>query len=149
MHVILTRVIYLKIIKEASAQYFCIGWQTSYNQFIKTEKFLAHAACVRHVCLRAPCVAWPLLLPSFSLLSNPSRSRRQNLGLTLFSFVTTTTRMTMRTLTKNLSNPSRSRRQNLLRRLIFSIQSYCMRRKNLQENLQNKSSGKFFRTKLH
>ena len=28
---------------------------------------LAQAACVRHVCLRAPCVAWPLLSPSFSL----------------------------------------------------------------------------------
>ena len=30
---------------------------------------LAQAACVRHACLRAPCVAWPLLLPSFSLSS--------------------------------------------------------------------------------
>ena len=28
---------------------------------------LAQAACVRHACLRAPCVAWPLLLSSFSL----------------------------------------------------------------------------------
>ena len=28
---------------------------------------LAQAACVRHACLRAPCVAWPLLSPSFSL----------------------------------------------------------------------------------
>ena len=29
--------------------------------------FLAQAACVRHVCLRAPCIAWSLLLPSFRL----------------------------------------------------------------------------------
>ena len=29
--------------------------------------FLAQAACVRHACLREPCVAWPLLLPSFGL----------------------------------------------------------------------------------
>ena len=28
---------------------------------------LAQAACVRHACLRAPCVAWPLLSPLFSL----------------------------------------------------------------------------------
>ena len=28
---------------------------------------LAKAACVRHACLRAPCIAWPLLLPSFGL----------------------------------------------------------------------------------
>ena len=28
---------------------------------------LAQTACVRHACLRAPCVAWPLLLPLFSL----------------------------------------------------------------------------------
>ena len=32
-----------------------------------TLTFLAQAACVRHACLRAPCVAWPLLLPLFSL----------------------------------------------------------------------------------
>ena len=31
------------------------------------KKILAQAACVRHACLRAPCVAWPLLLPSFRL----------------------------------------------------------------------------------
>ena len=31
--------------------------------------FLAQTACERHACLRAPCVAWPLLLPSFSLSS--------------------------------------------------------------------------------
>ena len=29
---------------------------------------LAQAACMRHTCLRAPCVAWPLLLTSFTLL---------------------------------------------------------------------------------
>ena len=29
-------------------------------------QLLAQAACVRHVCLRAPCVACPLLSPSFS-----------------------------------------------------------------------------------
>ena len=43
-------------------------------------------------------------------LSNPGRSRRQNLGLTLFLFVTTT-RMTMRmtrTLTKNFALPGYS-----------------------------------------
>ena len=28
---------------------------------------LARAACVRHACLRAPCVAWPLLTPTFAL----------------------------------------------------------------------------------
>ena len=28
---------------------------------------LAQAACVRHVCLRAPCVAWPLLSHTFAL----------------------------------------------------------------------------------
>ena len=28
---------------------------------------LVQAACVRHACFRAPCVAWPLLLPPFSL----------------------------------------------------------------------------------
>ena len=31
---------------------------------------LAQAACVRHACMRAPCVPWPLLLPSFSLSSS-------------------------------------------------------------------------------
>ena len=31
------------------------------------QSLLAQAACVRHTCLRAPCVAWPLLLPLFSL----------------------------------------------------------------------------------
>ena len=30
---------------------------------------LAQAACVRHACLRAPCVAWPLLPPTFGLSS--------------------------------------------------------------------------------
>ena len=30
-------------------------------------KPLAQAACVRHACLCAPCVGWPLLLPLFSL----------------------------------------------------------------------------------
>ena len=42
-----------------------------------------------------------------NLLSNPSRSRRQNLGLTLFSFVTRTrtTRTRTRTLTKILALP--------------------------------------------
>ena len=29
------------------------------------KNILAQAACVRHACLREPCVAWPLLLPSF------------------------------------------------------------------------------------
>ena len=28
---------------------------------------LAQAACMRHKCLRVPCLAWPLLSPSFSL----------------------------------------------------------------------------------
>ena len=32
--------------------------------------YLAQAACVRHACLRAPCAAWPLLSPSFSLSSS-------------------------------------------------------------------------------
>ena len=35
------------------------------------SQFLAQAACVRHACLRAPCVAWPLLLPLFSLSLSP------------------------------------------------------------------------------
>ena len=30
------------------------------------------APCVRHACLRAPCVAWPLLSPSLSLSSSSS-----------------------------------------------------------------------------
>ena len=30
---------------------------------------LAQVACMRHACLRAPCVAWPLLSPTFALLS--------------------------------------------------------------------------------
>ena len=30
-------------------------------------QFLAQVACVRHACLRAPCVAWPLLSPTFAL----------------------------------------------------------------------------------
>ena len=46
------------------------------------------------------------VLGPYTILSNPSQSRRQNIGLTLFSFVTTTrktrTRRT-RTLTKNLA----------------------------------------------
>ena len=33
----------------------------------KIKRKLAQAACVRHTCLRAPCIAWPLLLPLFSL----------------------------------------------------------------------------------
>ena len=32
-------------------------------------RLLAQAACVRHPCLCTPCVAWPLLSPSFGLLS--------------------------------------------------------------------------------
>ena len=35
------------------------------------SNILAQAACVRHACLHAPCVAWPLLLPSFSLSLSP------------------------------------------------------------------------------
>ena len=31
------------------------------------EMPIPQAACVRHACLGAPCVAWPLLLPLFSL----------------------------------------------------------------------------------
>ena len=31
------------------------------------KALLAQEACVHNACLRAPCVAWPLLLPSFSL----------------------------------------------------------------------------------
>ena len=31
---------------------------------LQKSAILAQAACVRHACLRAPCVAWPLLLPS-------------------------------------------------------------------------------------
>ena len=48
------------------------SWETDKN-FITIQhqdnyrNELAQAACVRHACLRAPCVAWPLLLPSFSL----------------------------------------------------------------------------------
>ena len=34
---------------------------------IRWHTELTQAACVRHACLRAPCVAWPLLWPSFSL----------------------------------------------------------------------------------
>ena len=30
---------------------------------------LAQAACVRHACLRAPCVAWPLLSPTTGLFN--------------------------------------------------------------------------------
>ena len=33
----------------------------------KKITFLAQAVCVRHACLRAPCVAWPLLSPTFAL----------------------------------------------------------------------------------
>ena len=33
----------------------------------QTQNRLAQAACVRHAFLRAPCVAWPLLSPTFSL----------------------------------------------------------------------------------
>ena len=36
------------------------------SYFLLFSIILAQAACVRHACLRAPCVAWPLL-PSFSL----------------------------------------------------------------------------------
>ena len=42
-----------------------------YNRFKEILPYLvnklAQAACVRHACLRAPYVAWPLFLPSFSL----------------------------------------------------------------------------------
>ena len=30
-------------------------------------RILAQSVCVRHACLRAPCVAWPLFSPLFSL----------------------------------------------------------------------------------
>ena len=36
------------------------------------SSFLAQAACMRHACLRVPCVAWPLLSPLFSLSSSLS-----------------------------------------------------------------------------
>ena len=35
---------------------------------VQSFSFLAQAACVRHACLRAPCVAWPLLSPTFAPL---------------------------------------------------------------------------------
>ena len=31
---------------------------------------LGQAACVRHTCWRAPCVAWPLFSPTFALFSS-------------------------------------------------------------------------------
>ena len=34
------------------------------------KALLAQEACVHNACLRAPCVAWPLLSPSFSLSSS-------------------------------------------------------------------------------
>ena len=38
-----------------------------YMAIVNTD-FLAQAACVRHACaMRVPCVAWPLLLPTFAL----------------------------------------------------------------------------------
>ena len=42
----------------------------SVNSSAYRIQILAQAACMRHACLRAPCdpcVAWPLLLPSFSI----------------------------------------------------------------------------------
>ena len=45
--------------------------------FLYFNNTLAQAACVRHACLRAPCVAWPLFSPLFSLsffLSSPPSS---------------------------------------------------------------------------
>ena len=44
---------------------------SSVEVLIYINIFLAQAACVRHACLRAPCVAWPLLSPSFSLSLSP------------------------------------------------------------------------------
>ena len=34
---------------------------------LSVPEVLAQAACVRHACLRAPCIAWPLLSPTFAL----------------------------------------------------------------------------------
>ena len=31
---------------------------------------LAQAACVRHACLRAPCVAWPLFSSTYFFIKN-------------------------------------------------------------------------------
>ena len=41
--------------------------ETFSNLTWRLFSILAQAACVRHACLRAPCVAWPLLSPLFSL----------------------------------------------------------------------------------
>ena len=73
----------------------------------------------------------------FSLLSNPRKSRRKNLGLTLFSFVTTTTRRTTkRTLTKNITLPG-----------WFSAYKLISTPLVFRKNLQEKSLGKIFRKK--
>ena len=50
-----------------------INYANLVNMLIKLNKLLrkliklAQAACVRHACLRAPCIAWPLLSPTFAL----------------------------------------------------------------------------------
>ena len=51
-----------------------IMWQVGIKNRIQTIgyiytkiRILDQAACVRHACLRAPCVAWPLLSPTFAL----------------------------------------------------------------------------------
>ena len=41
---------------------------------------LAQAAYVRHACLRAPCVAWPLFSPSFIELINSKKSDKKSVA---------------------------------------------------------------------
>ena len=60
---------YIPIIVSVYFFYWCmyVCFQ-SFNKFRENVYFsLAQAACVRHACLCAPCVAWPLFSPSFSL----------------------------------------------------------------------------------
>ena len=51
-------------VKETKFSFGILLW----SAHLLTNYVLAQAACSRHACLRAPCVAWPLLSPSFSLL---------------------------------------------------------------------------------
>ena len=61
-----------KCFKDIEIKHFKKSTQTSNYWTIQIiSQMLAQAACVRHACLRAPCVAWPLFSPSFSLSFSP------------------------------------------------------------------------------
>ena len=57
------------------------------STFVKNLFKLAQPACMHHACLHAPCVAWSLLLPSFSLSSLLFLRKKKQIFRPIFCFL--------------------------------------------------------------